>query len=57
MTESIDGLYERYLHNIAPWRHKVTILRGSSRDMLKLPQVVAQRFDFIYVDADHRSRY
>jgi predicted O-methyltransferase YrrM len=57
MTESIDGLYERYLHNIAPWRHKVTILRGSSRDMLKLPQVVAQKFDFIYVDADHRSRY
>lgn len=51
-----NGLFERFLHNVAPYNEKVNIHRGTSSQMLKLPAIVQQQFDFIYIDAAHRAR-
>lgn len=51
-----NGLYERFLHNIEPYRHKVNIVRGRSSDALKHPSVTAAKFDFVYIDGAHRAR-
>ena len=50
------GLYDRFLHNIEPYRDKVAVYRGQSGAMLKHPDILAQKFDFIYIDAGHRAR-
>lgn len=55
-TEEKEGLYERFLHNIHPYKHKVSVYRGLSGSMLKKPEVWLQQFDFIYIDAGHHSR-
>ena len=56
-TEELKtGLYERFLHNISPYKHKVDVFRGPSGTMLKDPRIQAQKFDFIYIDACHRAR-
>lgn len=47
------GLYERFLENIEPYKDKVIIKRGISRDVLKtLPKA---EYDFIYVDGSHEA--
>ena len=51
-----NGLFERFLHNVDPYRKKVSIYRGTSSRMLKQPAIVQQKFDFIYVDAAHQAR-
>ncbi len=50
------GLYERFLNNISPYKHKVRIVRGFSSHGLKQPQVRNETYDFIYIDAAHRAR-
>ena len=49
--DQVDGLYGRFIHNIKPWKQKIDIFRGFSSDALKTPQILSQRFSFIYIDA------
>ena len=50
-----QGLYERFLENIDPWKDRVTIMRGESGVMLRtLP--CEEKYDFIYIDGSHRAQ-
>ena len=43
--------YRRFLANIAPWRHRVTVHRAFSDAVLP---TLGDTFDVIYIDGDHR---
>jgi len=48
------GGRKRFEENIAEYKDKVTIYEGYSQDILKkLPE---NKYDFIYVDGDHRAK-
>ena len=53
--DQIDGLFDRFLHNIQPWRYKVDVYKGYSSDALKTQEIVSQKFTFIYIDAGEAS--
>ena len=56
-TEVLDGLFERFKNNTSRFASKVTISRGLSSVQLKKASLqMNQRFDFIYIDADHTSK-
>lgn len=50
------GLYRRYIHNTAPFKDKVQIIRSKSYDGLLQDSVRSKRFDIIYIDGSHFSR-
>jgi predicted O-methyltransferase YrrM len=50
-----EGTFSTFKKNIYPFRDKVTILKGTSQKMLKLPVILKEKFDIIYIDADHHS--
>jgi hypothetical protein len=53
--EHKQGLYERFLENIEPWKDRVTILRGESGKVLRtLP--CEETYDFIYIDGSHYAK-
>lgn len=45
--------YQRTLHNLSPWKEKIQILRGTSRQVLMSGRFQDQSFDIIYIDGDH----
>jgi len=47
-------IYNRFIKNIEPYKEKVVIMRGLSRDMLR--QLKQPIFDFIYIDANRHSK-
>jgi hypothetical protein len=55
--ESITGLYERYIHNTKEYKDKVIIARGFSSEMLKTEAIRSNKYDLIYVDANHKARH
>ena len=48
------AIYSRFIKNIEPYKEKVVIMRGLSRDMLR--QLKQPIFDFIYIDANRHSK-
>jgi len=48
-------IYERFMHNTSLFRDKVITYKGSSEALLKSPEIMANQFDVIYIDGDHRS--
>jgi predicted O-methyltransferase YrrM len=48
------AIYARFIKNIEPYKEKVVIMRGLSRDMLR--QLKTPIFDFIYIDANRHSK-
>jgi predicted O-methyltransferase YrrM len=51
-------MFEIFQHNIRNHADKITILRGTSREQLKLDNFTAKHsefFDIIYIDGDHTS--
>lgn len=50
-----EGIRERFEHNIAPHRHRVTVYPLPSRIALPEFLVRDERFDFIYVDGSHEA--
>lgn len=50
-----ENLFERFLHNIQPFKSKVSVYRELSHNMLKDPEISLKKFDFIYIDASHTS--
>eukprot|EP01032_Pedospumella_encystans_P008022 gene8022-9561_t len=55
-ADLMKGIYNRFLHNISPYSHKVDVYRGKSFDALRHPRLTEQSFDFVYVDGGHSSR-
>jgi predicted O-methyltransferase YrrM len=55
-AESDEVLYERFVHNTIPYRHKMRIFRGKSFDALRDPIMQTSAFDFIFIDGGKRSR-
>lgn len=43
--------------NMSKYGKKCKLLKGNSSDVLKFPSLLKQRFDIIYIDADHRSKH
>ena len=52
-----DLVHRRFLSNMTPFRSKYKLYKGNSSDVLKQPRVVNERFDIIYIDANHHSRH
>ena len=53
----VKGLYDRFKNNISPYSSKVTISRGlSSVQLKKISLEVSDKFDFIYIDGDHKAK-
>jgi predicted O-methyltransferase YrrM len=50
-----EGTYDTYKKNISRFGDKVVTLKGKSVDMLKLPSVIRQQFDIVYIDSDSHS--
>lgn len=48
-----NNTYKRFLNNIHPWKDRVHVLRGYSRDMVRSLKV---SFDFVYIDANRHSQ-
>lgn len=51
-------IFQRFKKNIQAspeFQGKVRYIRGTSRDALKLPQVLKEQYDVVYIDADHHS--
>ena len=46
----MDGIKQRFIENIKPWKSRVTILEGYSQDVLR---TIGKQFSFIYVDGSH----
>jgi predicted O-methyltransferase YrrM len=56
---SVNGsekVHQRFLRNMSKFKSKYNLLKGVSRDMLKLPKITKERYDIIYIDADHTSK-
>lgn len=51
-----DGLFDRFVHNTSPYKHKLKTIRMESGKALKLPEVLSEVYDFIYIDASHLAR-
>jgi predicted O-methyltransferase YrrM len=47
-----DETFARFVHNMAPFRERLTVLRGKSQLMRQLPD---EEFDVIYIDGEHTS--
>jgi predicted O-methyltransferase YrrM len=54
-AENKEGLFERFIDNIEPYKDRVTIHRGFSGEVLRKFQCVPT-FDFVYIDASHYSK-
>ena len=49
--------YDRFKNNISPYSSKVTVSRGlSSVQLKKISLEVSDKFDFIYIDGDHKAK-
>ena len=55
-VDLMKGIYDRFLYNISPYRHKVDVHRGKSFDALRHPRLTEQSFDLVYVVGGRRSR-
>jgi len=44
-----------FLNNINSHKNKVKIFEGMTSNVLKLPEILSQHFDFVYIDACHES--
>jgi len=53
--EQIEGLYERFLHNIEPYKDKIDIYKADSFNTLNQLLLQQKKFDFIYVDGSHKA--
>ena len=54
-SELKNGLFDRFLENIEPYKERVTICRGISGEILrKFP--CEPTYDFIYIDGSHYSK-
>ena len=52
------NMYDIFKNNIKKYQEKVTILKGTSSEQLKLnnfSQIHKESFDIIYIDGDHKS--
>ena len=55
--EHKNGLFDRFKNNVSPFSSKVIVSRGlSSVQLKKLSLEMTQRYDFIYIDADHKAK-
>ncbi len=55
--DKFTGSYERFMNNIRSYIDKVIILKGYSNQILKNVTITDNKYDFIYIDASHRSRH
>jgi predicted O-methyltransferase YrrM len=53
MGMDTSGLYQTFMDNTQQYRDKITLIKGTSQDGLKL--LIADKYDFVYVDGSHRS--
>ncbi len=52
--EQNKHVYDTFIKNVEPWKNKVTVMKGHSRDMLR--NIKNINFDFAYIDASRHSR-
>ena len=52
-----EAIQRRFLNNMSQFRRQYKLMIGSSSDMLKVPAILKQRFDIIYIDANHHARH
>ena len=52
--EHNKNVFETFKKNIEPYKSKVVILKGYSRDMIR--SIHKTKFDFIYIDANRHSQ-
>lgn len=52
--ENNKNVYDTFKKNIEPYKHKVHILKGYSRSMLR--NMKHPQFDFVYIDANRHSQ-
>jgi predicted O-methyltransferase YrrM len=50
---NFDGVKDRFLHNVSPWKDDVTLLVGLSEYLLRFQPL--QGFEIILVDGDHSA--
>ncbi len=56
MGLELNGLYGRFLENMAEYRDRLVIFKGKSQESLLNPEIRKHSFDFIYVDGCHEAR-
>ena len=52
-TKNPDGLYERFIDNIEPYKDKISVIKGESQTELRH---IDEEFDFIYIDGSHFAK-
>ena len=53
--EDVEGMYVKYISKMVDYIERLEIVQEKSNVGLIQPSVRAQRYDFIYIDGDHRS--
>ena len=53
---NITNLNSKYQYNTSPYRDKLIIVEDTSTNALKIPEVMQNRYQFVYIDAAHRAR-
>ncbi len=48
------NVYKTFLSNIEPWKNKVVVMKGYSREVLR--DIKDRDYDFVYIDASKHSR-
>lgn len=54
--QSLKSTKQRFLRNTSKFGNKVKLISKETRDALKSPEVLTQKYDFIYVDASRHSK-
>ena len=52
---ALDGLEQRFDHNIQSFAERISKIKARSRDALPALAIGSQQFDFAYVDGGHRA--
>jgi len=50
-----NNMKDIFIKNINDHKNKVKIFEGTTSNVLKLPDLLSQQFDFVYIDASHKS--
>lgn len=53
---NLKNLQDVFDNNIAPFKHKVKVVKAKSSDGLLSPNVRSEKYDFIYIDGCHESK-
>lgn len=52
-----EGTFTTFSKNMSKYKSKIKVMKGDSSVMLKSPKILKDKFDIIYIDADHHSRH